>query len=270
MYSLDKFAGRIGRIGKPLPDPFPAFTNNKIKFRLGATSMIAGRPGSYKSIFALNMIRFWSKNKHIRILVFAADSDEATVAKRLSAIITGEDATQVETKIVAGETGRYETCLHPLADNVRFVYNQLSMDGIADHVWAFEAQYGTYPDIIVLDNLIDFVDRPDDWGGMLMMTKELDALAKETRCHVVILHHARVDQGRDKTIPPMESEIQGKITQIPRLVLTVAPNGTLINMSCEKDSGGPPKQNTSWMQFQVESSLRVVDSVERNQGMMTP
>src|ERR1035438_3939122 len=56
MYSLRKFNGRTGNIGQALPDVFPSFALARITFRQGATSMIAGPPGSFKSVTALNLI----------------------------------------------------------------------------------------------------------------------------------------------------------------------------------------------------------------------
>jgi hypothetical protein len=259
VYDLSKFSNRTGRIGRPLPDPFPqAFGRNGIHFRHGATSMLAGRPGSYKSIIALNLAVVWAKRG--TVLHFAADSDEATVAKRMVSIITGDSTDSVEKAFEANKVSHYVDALSKPLESMRFVYRQMDMDGIANQVAAFEAVYGDYPDVIFLDNLINFVDRPDDWGGMLLLTKELDGLARETKSHICILHHARIDKDSDSGSPPDDNEIQGRVTQIPRTVITVGARWGQVTLSCEKNTNGPQKMG--WLNFQVLPNFRLIDSTD--------
>jgi AAA domain len=256
VYSLRKSLARTGNIGKPLPDPYPQFHNNKVKFRYGGTAMLAGRPGSYKSAFALNLAVFWAL-QGLTGLYLSADSDEFTVSTRTAGIITGVPVEQVEREITHGLGQKYEAAWAEL-DAIRFVYEQSDMDGIATEVAAFEAVYGAYPDFIVVDNLIDFAERPDDWGGMLLLTKQLNGLARETKAHVCILHHAKREKDKDPSRPPADWEIQGKLTQIPQLVLTVgATRGQLI-ISPVKNRTGPQDPNGGmWLRFSVTDNLRI-------------
>jgi len=267
MYSLDKYPSRAGRIGRALPSPFPVLGNAGIKFRHGAESMIAGRPGSFKSIFAMNLVYHWYQES--TILYFAADSDEYTEAMRMATILTGDNADKVESAFKANKDARYVKSLKAMS-NVRFVYRQMDMDGIANQVASFAEVYGDYPDVVILDNLIDFVDRPDDWGGMLLLTKEMKGLSLETKSHVCILHHARIDKDSDNGMPPNDWEIQGKVTQIPSTVLTVGARnlGTYsrISMSCEKNRIGP--QKTGHMDFEVAPNLRITDVTSKLIGEM--
>ena len=265
MYNLSKFAARTGRIGRPLPDLYPVLKRNKIQFRHGATSMLAGRPGTYKTVIALNLMYGWAKTG-MEILYFCADSDEATVAKRVSSIATGDSADVVEKSFNTNNVGRYETALQPI-DGVRFVYRQLDMEGIANQVFTFEAVYGDFPDVIFVDNLIDFVPRPDDWGGMLLLTKELKELARETKSHICILHHAKIDGDKDKGTPPKEWEIQGKITQIPETVITVGSRMGIVTLDCVKNRNGP--DDTGWLHFRVSDNFRLTDTTESLQAKMS-
>jgi hypothetical protein len=139
------------------------------------------------------------------------------------------------------------------------------MSTIANRIKSYEQVYGRYPEVVFIDNLIDFVDSPDDWGGMLIMTRELDALAKEIKAHFVILHHAKLrmkenSKSPDFGRPPADYEIQGKITQIPRLVLTVAAENMSLRLSCVKNTNGPQTRDASYSwQFQVLGNMRVSD-----------
>jgi len=257
MYRLERFVNRIGSLGRPLPDPFPSFEFNRITFRQGQTSMIAGKPGSFKSVLALNMVATWAEcNKSI--LYFSADSDERTVAKRMSAILTGDADTLVERRFADKDTGRYVAALERLC-NVHFVYESLDMAGIASRFASFEAVYGEWPDVAFIDNLIDYADSAGDWVSQIELTKQLDVLARETRAHICILHHAKVDRDNSGR-PPADYEIQGKVTQIPRLVLTCAASDMALYIACVKNTNGPQDPLAqSFMQFWVHENLAVDD-----------
>lgn len=273
MYSPHKFAQRIGNTGSPLPDPFASLSAYQVHFRYGALSLVAGTPGSYKSVFALNMVVAWAK-AGIGSLYFSADSDEFTVCKRLAGIVTGDSIGLVEKRMMAGERQPYEAALRKL-HGVEFEYKQMDMHGIACHVKSYEAIYGGYPDAIFIDNLIDFADAPDDWGSMLVMLKDLDQLAKEVKAHICVLHHARLRGSSAKGAssaepgrPPADWEIQGRLTQIPRLALTLAADGTSLRAAFVKNTNGPQFRDGSVsVGFQVLSSMRI-DETDLRMGKL--
>src|ERR1700755_710837 len=91
MYTPRLAFGRVGNIGQRLPDPYRSFGREQIHFRRGATSMIAGVPGAFKSVVALNMVKRWA-DQNITTMYFSADGDEFTVIRRLAGIITGDSA----------------------------------------------------------------------------------------------------------------------------------------------------------------------------------
>lgn len=259
MYSLRKFAGRTGSIGLALPDPFPSFALGNITFRQGATSMVAGPPGSFKSIMALNMAIYWAQHGKTG-LFFSADSDEYTVAKRCASMLTGEPSYGVDADFVAGKTTRYQKALRDL-DSVSFVYRNLDMNGITDTVGAFEAVHGAYPDIIWIDNLLNFVDSSDEWALMRTMTRDLDILARETQAHICILHHTSEGSNYPVNRPAPRKAIQGKVSQVPRLILTVGADGMALFASCVKNTNGPQDPMArNWIQFFILPSLQIEDS----------
>lgn len=257
MYSLHKFAGRTGSLGVPLPDPFPMFALARIKFRRGGTSLIAGTPGSYKSVLALNMLTTWAEDHSV--LYFSADSDEFTVAKRLAGIITDQETETVETRMHNSEARRqYE---EPLArvQKARFVYKSLTPETIEKHLAAFEEVQGAYPDVVFIDNLIDTVDDPTDWGGMISFIKECDKMSREMQSHFCILHHASESWAQGNPgMPPPSWAVQGKVNQIPRLVLTVAAQENWLRVACVKNTNGPMDPAAhNYLSFIVQPSLRV-------------
>lgn len=256
MYSLRKFSNRVGNIGQPLPDLFPMFTAERIRFRHGATSLIAGAPGSYKSVLALNMLAKWCA-QDATALYFSADSDEFTVAKRMGAMLTGDSTEQFE---AAPHLARYTEALAAV-DSAAFVYRSVDMETVQAHMHAFEAIHGDFPDVVFVDNLMNMVDDPTDWGGMIRMILDLDILARETRSHVCVLHHASESWAKDHPgAPPPSWAIQGKVSQIPRLVLTVAATDSTIRIACVKNTNGPQDPRArNVMDFTVQSSLLIED-----------
>jgi len=262
MYSLSKFANRTGIIGKPLPPVFDGFNERRITFRQGATSMIAGHPGSFKSVLALNMMVLWAR-QGISCVYFSADSDEYTVARRVIGILTNQQAEIVENTITNGHADLFISDLQELKDT-RFVYQNLDLNGITNNLHAYEAVYGAYPDVVFLDNLMNYVDSAGEWEQMRTMTRDLDIMAREMKSHICILHHT--SEGVSSASPPPRSAIQGKISQIPRLVLTVAAVGLCQMIACVKNTNGPQDATgRNYMNFMVRDSYRIDDISRREE-----
>lgn len=256
MYDLSKFHLRTGRMGAPLPPVYDAFDDFKIRFRRGGTSLIAGQPGSFKSVLALNMMASWVRNG-MTSMYFSADSDEDTAARRVFGIMTDKDSETVEQMFRRRKYDEITPVLQKVSA-ARFVYRALDIDKIADHLELYQIAHGDYPDVVFIDNLINFASSSQDWGGMIDLQNELDQLARETRSHVCVLHH--VTDAFPSGVPVPRSAIQGKVTQIPRLVLTVAAVEAQLMIAVVKHTNGPQWPDASkWMNFQVYPSLRVHD-----------
>jgi hypothetical protein len=257
MYSLAKFASRTGRIGRPLPDPYGIFSLRNIRFRAGATSMIAGKPGSFKSVLALNLLARWAR-EGLSAVYFSADSDEFTVARRMAGILTGASSETVDADFEANNYAAYMDALASLG-SVRFEYRAMEVDHIASRLAAYEAVHGDYPDLVYIDNLINFASHPQAWDEMGSMLIEFDSMAREMKSHFCVLHHASEGWGAHSD-PVPNAAIQGKLTQIPRLVLTTAANGRAMAVCATKNTNGPMDPDArNPMFFTVEPSLNVVD-----------
>ena len=262
MYTLAKLASRTGTIGKPLPEPcdFTSWTPAGVQFRRGATSMVAGAPGSFKSVMALNMAASWSARNGVSVLYFSADSDEYTVGRRIAGILTGQSQAKVE-ECIATDAHYYDHEFESLGD-IQFVYDQMDVEGVKNHIEAFEVIYGAYPEVIFIDNLIDFAESPDDWAGMLLFIRAMDAVARKTKAHICILHHAKIRiENKRAGWPPGDWEISGKVTQLSRLVITVAAEDRRLYWAPVKNTNGPQDReaNTRYG-FYVTESMRIKDT----------
>jgi KaiC/GvpD/RAD55 family RecA-like ATPase len=222
--------------------------------------MIAGVPGSFKSVLALNMAAHWSARQGMSVLYFSADSDEYTVGRRVAGILTGEQTKLVESNMQI-DAHYYDNELKALGD-IEFVYDQLDADGVKDHIEAFELVYGAYPEIVFIDNLIDFADSPDDWAGMLLFIRSMDAVARKTKAHICILHHAKIrTENKRAGWPPGDWEISGKVTQLSRLVITVAAEDRRLYWAPVKNTNGPQDREAQMRYgFFVTESMRIKDT----------
>jgi len=263
MYSPNRFARRVGNIGQKLHDPFRSLGRQQVHFRRGNTSMIAGVPGSFKSIWALNAIAEWSRH-NVTAMYFSADGDEFTVVRRLAGILTGDNADIVESRMVRHDVEQYENILKDLK-GIEFEYEQFDFEEIVTHVKSYESVYGAFPDVIVLDNLIDFVSSPMAYDEMMILIKQLDGLSKEIKSHVMVLHHARLisekwnaRNPRPMGQPPADHEIAGRLTQLPTVVLTMAAAGLHLNVACVKNRNGKQYRDASYYEeFAVMQNMQI-------------
>lgn len=225
--------------------------------------MLAGKPGAGKSIFALNMLDRWAR-ENVPIMYFSADSDEYTVARRLGGIISGLPTDRIE-QLKPRELGAILDVDY--LRHIRFEYrtqsrDETAADFIAERMAAYEQMYGAFPSVVFVDNLINYSPSSQDWGAMIDLLNELNSLALETMSHICVLHHASRGYGNSSDPVPVQA-IQGKVDQIPRLVLTIAASGNMRAVACVKNTNGPQHPDADkFMQFEVEPSLFMRDNYQ--------
>lgn len=262
MLTLSRFEKRLGRAGMALPPPFVTFRERYVGFRQGQTSMIAGKPGSFKSVLALNLLDLWVR-EHKTVLYLSADGDEQTLVQRMAGILTGRDVLQqVQPDFAVGRYDPYRQALKTLDRYVRFEQDALDLDSIEGYLAAFDAAWGEPPDIVFVDNLVNFA-APGDWNEMARVLLAFDSMAKKTGSHFSTLHHASEANSRPGD-PVPSSAIQGKLTTTPTVVLTVWCQENALGVACVKNRHGPSDPGaTRPMAFNVAPSLRVIDDYRR-------
>jgi hypothetical protein len=255
LQSLDKAVTRSGSAGEPLPTVYSSFEQAKIHFRRGATSMIAGWPGSYKSAIALNLLLAWAR-AGLHGFYVSADDDAIGNAGRIGAMVSGYPVEYIE----PGLRARSEFALRTLSPvkNVRFIFAATDIDEVDRHMRGYEAVWGTFPDFVFIDNLMNVVEDDGDYAGMRGMTRDLALVSRDARTHFVILHHTSEAYG-SIGVPPPRSALMGKLSQFPQLVLTVAADRSLLNVCAVKNRHGPQDPSGQTMiPFQVHTdTMRV-------------
>lgn len=125
---------------------------------------------------------------------------------------------------------------------IRFEYepSDPSLQDISNSLTAWLELNGKYPDVLVLDNLMNLATNDgNEWQGMRQAVKDLHYLARKLRICVIVLHHtSEQDPGHIESAPP-RSAIQGKVSQLPALVLTLANNGGELFVGVVKNRHGP-------------------------------
>lgn len=228
-----------GRSAAPLPDPFPALATSpyKVRLRKGQVVMVAGPPGAGKTVWALAAVLAMRSP----CLYISADSDEDTMAARAAANLTGHPIDSVLQTI---QYGLYAEEYGPVLRDcpIRFEYepSDPSLQDISNSLTAWLELNGKYPDVLVLDNLMNLATNDgNEWQGMRQAVKDLHYLARKLRICVIVLHHtSEQDPGHIQSAPP-RSAIQGKVSQLPALVLTLANNGSELYVAVVKNRHGP-------------------------------
>lgn len=233
---------RTSRAAAPLPDPFHLLAHSKygVRFRRGEVVMIAGPPGAGKSMLALSAALTWAR-QGVPVLYISADSNEATMASRAAACVTGHPVDTVAKTIEIGLWAEeYAPRLAELP--IRFEYDDCdpTIGDIANGLTAFLEVWGTAPHVIILDNLMNMTsDDSNEWQGMRNAVKQLHYIARKSKACVVVLHHTSEQDSHFVESAPPRSAIQGKVSQLPALILTVANKGGEMFIGVVKHRHGP-------------------------------
>jgi hypothetical protein len=114
-----------------------------------------------------------------------------------------------------------------------------SLDDVQLQIDAYLERYGVPPEVLVIDNLGNMTSGlEDEWGALKALTLELDIMARKYEMLVLCAHHTR-DEPTTEPLP--RSAILGKLSQYPRLILSVAynPYDCVYKLAAVKNSSGP-------------------------------
>lgn len=214
-------------------DPLPVVPalwrlNERFQVRKGELVMIAGIPNSGKSAFVL----WWVANLRLPCLYFSADNGAHTTLIRLLSHVTQIDSHSITEDLDDEVTGKatQEVMLRELEPlPINFCFDgALDLDDISDELAAYVELYDDWPEVVVVDNLIN-IQGTDDHQGQNGILSELHWLARKTGACVFVLHHmsegnpnGNSSKQPDPTMPPPRRMVQGKVTQYPDGVLSVA------------------------------------------------
>lgn len=206
--------------GRPLRTVWRSLTNATAQFRLGTLALIGAGSGTGKSAFALTL----AIQSGAKTIYFSADSGPGVQLSRSIAILTGIDMNQVQTAIEKGNY--YEAELEKIR-RIRWDFDAgPTLDDIEQSVDAYAYLHGEYPELVIVDNLLNVVTEDD---GESYKTQEnillfLDELARKSGALVLVLAHLVGDYDDGDKPAPMSS-LRGKVSKIPAMILTLFRDG---------------------------------------------
>lgn len=231
MQTLSRSVSREASGGEPLASPFASWASRGIRPRRASMSMLAGIPGSFKTMIVLNAI----VNMKVPTLMFSTDSSLETVRARLLAIASGQPTDDTESWSYSRPAKAAE-----LLSAYDFVQFDFMPDPSLDDVWlstyAYAETHGVWPQQIVVDIASDIGhDTGDEWGSLRDLMRQAKVLARETGAHVWLVHHAS-DAQSTKRPCPRRSDIHGKVAAIPELIVTCGMDDYgRLNVACVKN-----------------------------------
>lgn len=234
--------------GEPLPVAFQTLEAAGIKPRRGQVTMFYGIPGCGKTFLAL----LWALRLNLHTLFFSLDTDPGTMSVRTAAYLSGDDQDVVEQAIKDGKN--YDDLISGTKIEYSF-QSYSSLEDIDTEVQAYAEIHGSYPELIVVDNLVNMTAPTDDeWGGLRELMKAFHSLTRKYGCAVWVLHHAKED-GKLGECPP-RTGIQGKVAQYPELIISIGQRadqyshtGLQLGVACVKNRRGkadPSGKTAHW------------------------
>lgn len=228
MRSLAHSARRVKRDagGAFLPPVLRPLDERGIKARLGTCTMIAGPPGAFKTGFAL----YYLLRLNLPTIYLSADAEDFETVERAAAAVTGATMSQV-----AQNHQQYEEALSSLS-NVRFSYEDSpTYEDLVLEVCAFAEAFGEFPKVIAIDNLMNLTgNSEDEWAAMRDSMRVIHKLTRVTGAAVFILHHA-ADDRTDPSVPAPRKSLQGKVSQLPKAIWSIALAGDRLRVAAVKN-----------------------------------
>lgn len=238
MLSLTRAWSGVTTKAAPLPDVWQTLKDKQIRFRRGQLTMVAAAPNAGKSMFAL----VYAIKAEVPTLFFSADTDITTVMIRAASHISGHAQITVESNLTTN-SAYYDEYFEKIK-HIQWVFESSpSLDDIELEVKAYQELYGLPPQLIVVDNLMNVAAETDnEWAGLRAIMMELHDLARNTEACVLVLHHvSEASEYGDGTLPPARRAIQGKVSQLPSLQLTLGydPMNKQLKVAAVKNRFGP-------------------------------
>lgn len=221
-----------GETGAQLPTPFyPSLEKAGIRFWRSQLCLVVGPGSAGKSLLISNLVAKWGRPT----LAFLLDQDQATAAARFAA--TEMDAPFLDIKKNLDDP--YTCQILATMGFIQTVFASETLDDIQLQLDAYVERYGEAPEILVVDNIGNMTSGfENEWATLKALTLELDVMARKYECLIICAHHT-TDAPTTEPLP--RSAILGKVTQYPRLVLSVAYNSydQIYKIACVKNSSGP-------------------------------
>lgn len=178
--------------------------------------MIAGPPGSMKTVLMLNIVRMMGTS--VPSLYHSSDSDDFTMASRSLSMLTQTPTEETEIWVMAQKQMAYDTLKD--MEHIRWSFKS---SPTLEHMWreaeAFRELKGEYPHHTIIDIMMDIDYEGAGEQNYWALMAELKDMAREQETAITVVHHT--SESAKGGSPPPRSAIMGKANQLPTLILTL-------------------------------------------------
>jgi hypothetical protein len=244
MRTLASAARRKQDTGGFMPPVFRPFEDAGIRVREGTATYIAGVPGAMKTGLTL----YWVGRWNLPTLYFSCDSEPFEMMERAAAMMSGDTMQKVRQS-----PERYTDMLETL--NLRMVYEDApTYSDVVLEVAAYAETFGEFPRVIVIDNLLNLTgDNENEWGAHRDHAKVIHKLTRITKAAVLVLCHMGEDKVDPAASPQPRTKLQGKVSQLPKVILSLAFDGEVLKVAAVKNRFGPADASGhNYVELQVD------------------
>lgn len=253
---------------KPLPAPYKAFERAQALLYPGAVSLLAGGPGSMKTITALNIVN----QLRVPTMYISNDSTQFTIIDRVFSLLTGSESVSNKS-ILNNEPERAAKALKAW-EKVQFDFDSKpSIEDMVINCEAFHEVHGAYPKLMVLDILMNVDHEGVAEQNYWRLMPELKEMASDMKMALLGVHHTSENAKYD-VCPPM-SAIMGKANQLPELIITQAPikasdDKIVIAYAVVKNRNGPSDVtgNTHFVLPVFPSRFKIEEAEDPTKGIV--
>jgi len=247
--------------GEPLPTPYPIFDERKMTFRRGSITMIAGPPGSMKTVFMLNVVR--KMGTEVPTLYHSSDSDDFTMASRTLSMLTGNSSDSTEADVMDQKQSAYDAL--KMMDHIRWSFKSSpTLDHMKREAEAFREIKGEYPHHTVIDIMMDIDYEGAGEQNYWALMAELKDMARDQQTAITVVHHT--SESAKGGSPPPRSAIMGKANQLPTLILTLwgdAYAGTLDIATVKNRFGPQDAMGRKFFSMMADPAICLVEEMEQ-------
>lgn len=230
MRRLSSIARRPAETGDFLPSVFYPLEQAGIRLRAGTASYIAGTPGSMKTGWTL----YYVARMNLPTLYFSADSEPFEMMERAASMVSGKSVREVRVNPAA-----FAAELDSL--NIRMVFEDApTYTDLELEVAAYAEIHGEFPKVIVIDNLLNLTgENENEWGAHRDHAKVIHRLTRITKAAMLVLAHMGEDKVDPSGLPQPRTKLQGKVSHLPKVILSLAFDGTRLKVAAVKNRFGP-------------------------------
>lgn len=253
---------------KPLPAPYRAFERNQALLYPGAVTLLAGGPGSMKTITALNIVN----QLRVPTMYVSNDSTLFTIIDRVLGLLMGTEST-FNKSIIDQQPDKAADALKAW-EKVQFNFDSKpSIEDMVVNCEAFHEIHGAYPKLMVVDILMNVDHEGVAEQNYWRLMPELKDMASDMKMALLGVHHTS-ESAKYDVCPPM-SAIMGKANQLPELIITQAPikgddEKMVVAYAVVKNRNGPsdPSGNTHFALPVYPSKFKIEEAEDPIKGLV--